>query len=1061
MKTPLPSPSKHSGFALTLALTLMSMILLLMLGLNTFIRVETINAQNSNARTQARQNAQLALQIAIGELQKHTGRDTKTTAEASILETTPSTTNIDGISEAHWVGVWDRTGTLETWLVSGNEGKTSSDSAFNNPQHSPSESINILDSGSIAVPKVQLVKNSEAYAYWISDEGIKAKINLSNNNSTLNISPLLAAQKIDISKMTDMQWISEIPDEELKRITSVSSLENLANNADNLSAIENHSFDLTAFSYNLLTNPKTGGLKKDLTLAFFDGSSPPTGQIFGPTSGAYSQSDPGGPMWSQLRNWATTSKNASGELVVQAQSDTTSGFYPIISQCQLHIIPRYGPAPDYNIYLNFIPAITLWNPYDTPLEATNYRVDIGRTFKSTISDDYVYEILLSNWKIKIEGGPAELILDSSNLPIPVVQAGISFQIPATRIEPGEAITFGAPSGNGLLNIFRKNKIPNTSQNLLTAGYSPINSYYIDTGFSLATRLGTATVDHPTFEFIGNVSMVKAFRLVDSISNTVLQEAFHLAGDSPAPAVATMQPHSGPILDLNGCIGIKTIRRFTQPDGDPSIKWLAHLNPRAAAQGPIPLSFHNKSNDELVAATNANPSYQPSMTTDDTDMQVGIPITGANAGVGYSVNPADIQTCILFESPPIRDHLQSIGQLMHASLYYPNLPNTDTRTDTLHRLSQGHFDNLNPAYAIGSSRADPYIQLNSTHVDWNDYPPTSSFGQAYADMQGRHYDHAYLLNDALWDNYFFSTLPSTDSRSPTNHRLVALSPNNTSPLNSTNSGGSFMIEGAFNVNSTSEEAWRSILAAFFGESLQSDQPEGAPFLRIHNSPGDAYTPESDNESSTPAYHGYRTLTNDQIINLAYQIVKEVKYRGPFTSLSEFVNRNPNKDAPTEIGQNAFRLKGALTSAIEAADNITTAEANNLSIDPTTSKINHSLKSNALGTTPRTESGFNLEAQQGWRSEAIPGWLTQADILARLGQVLTSRSDTFKIVVYGESVNPINGEVTIAKGEAIVQRIPEYINNIDNADTPYDSLTQYENSLFGRRYVLVNFKWLNNS
>ena len=56
---------------------------------------------------------------------------------------------------------------------------------------------------------------------------------------------------------------------------------------------------------------------------------------------------------------------------------------------------------------------------------------------------------------------------------------------------------------------------------------------------------------------------------------------------------------------------------------------------------------------------------------------------------------------------------------------------------------------------------------------------------------------------------------------------------------------------------------------------------------------------DDEHSDAAYHGYRTLTREQIANLAHQIVKQVKWRGPFTSLAAFVNRDPRQRMPRHL------------------------------------------------------------------------------------------------------------------------------------------------------------------
>ena len=61
----------------------------------------------------------------------------------------------------------------------------------------------------------------------------------------------------------------------------------------------------------------------------------------------------------------------------------------------------------------------------------------------------------------------------------------------------------------------------------------------------------------------------------------------------------------------------------------------------------------------------------------------------------------------------------------------------------------------PSYAIGNSLADPRIPLDApyTNLSENIWVATEACLDA-----GYHYDHSYLLNEALWDSYFLSTVP---------------------------------------------------------------------------------------------------------------------------------------------------------------------------------------------------------------------------------------------------------------------------------------------------------------
>src|SRR5438105_2679295 len=89
---------KAGGFALLITITLLSFLVLLLVSLASFTRVETQVASNSQQLGQARQNALLALNVALGELQRTTGPDRRVTAPANLANATAAS--------PHWVGVY-------------------------------------------------------------------------------------------------------------------------------------------------------------------------------------------------------------------------------------------------------------------------------------------------------------------------------------------------------------------------------------------------------------------------------------------------------------------------------------------------------------------------------------------------------------------------------------------------------------------------------------------------------------------------------------------------------------------------------------------------------------------------------------------------------------------------------------------------------------------------------------------------------------------------------------------------------------------------------------------
>ncbi len=89
----------------------------------------------------------------------------------------------------------------------------------------------------------------------------------------------------------------------------------------------------------------------------------------------------------------------------------------------------------------------------------------------------------------------------------------------------------------------------------------------------------------------------------------------------------------------------------------------------------------------------------------------------------------------------------------------------------------------------------------------------------------------------------------------------------------------LVEGAFNINSTSVDAWISHLASL----KQLPVPKGSypssetPLLRFLDQP------------QQNSWNKIKTLSDEEIIILAHCLVEQIKLRGPFLSTSDFVNR----------------------------------------------------------------------------------------------------------------------------------------------------------------------------
>lgn len=272
------------------------------------------------------------------------------------------------------------------------------------------------------------------------------------------------------------------------------------------------------------------------------------------------------------------------------------------------------------------------------------------------------------------------------------------------------------------------------------------------------------------------------------------------------------------------------------------------------------------------------------------------------------------------------------------------------------------------------------------------------------------------------------------------------------------GSRFEVEGMFNVNSTSVEAWKAILGharnreeiamngkdGIISVAPKGDHPvtRGAVASDVEAGSGAAIGGGGPKASE---YAGFRSLSDDDIADLAEKVVEQVKLRGPFLSLSEFVNRQlSNKED--------LALAGALQTAI-----------NNLDNDPMKVLRNpaNSLSDKTMSVNDPKLAGVNYafaKAAEGDSAYGAPGWIRQADVLRPIAPILSARDDTFTIRAYGDARDGNGNIVATAWCEATVQRTREFVDTQDAADS-IDPPARQINQLLGRKYVLRTFRWLN--
>ncbi len=357
------------------------------------------------------------------------------------------------------------------------------------------------------------------------------------------------------------------------------------------------------------------------------------------------------------------------------------------------------------------------------------------------------------------------------------------------------------------------------------------------------------------------------------------------------------------------------------------------------------------------------------------------------------------------------------------------------------------------------------------------------------------DHSVLANHALYDRFYFSTFATRGATKP--DAVFEQFMNGSTPLASQSflpylpggknaadakdelfatgkpTGTTYktaaeyqMVRGPFNVNSTNVQAWKAMLASMnksdvftlWARSAGIDfrTATGVPVTAMSlvnggANPGPGVDATKIDNQRSNVWNGYRELTDAEVGNLAVKIVDEVRARGPFLSMSEFVNRRVGTAGP-------FTLSGALEAAIAKAE-INEKE----NAGPIDSFLNQVPITTADIGDPKQYNYKTPEATTGNPAAGAPGWVNQGDLLRILEPSATVRGDTFVIRVYGDAQDATGKITARAYAEAVVQRVPEYVDPADrpSLNASLDPTAKPANKTFGRRINVVSFRWLSRS
>ena len=431
------------------------------------------------------------------------------------------------------------------------------------------------------------------------------------------------------------------------------------------------------------------------------------------------------------------------------------------------------------------------------------------------------------------------------------------------------------------------------------------------------------------------------------------------------------------------------------------------------------------------------------------------------GAGYRSDnrgpKGDPRRAVLFDLPRLdslveQPALASLGQLQHFNVggYADGIkadanPDSESDSDPSGPMPQTAYA---PAYAISNSYASPYLK----RTEWR----RENVGKQFEML-----DLSYVLNDILFDRYYFSSIPQSgpvDFTILPNRRLKPLHPKAGKPdeLYRTNSHAPAEhchIEGGFNVNSTSVDAWYAFLNSFRNQDFGGKFDGQGFFPRsLYQNPIFAEEDVREDRKARAIWSGWRHMQGleptDPLRRLAEAIVEEVKLRGPFLSMTDFLNR--------DLTAEHTGLSGPLQAAIDRTLN--TDFDNSYDVNPDMADKHPYVDKDNLGSGAILKKDGSTAPASG--AVGLPGWVMQGDLLQSLAPAMTVRSDTFTIRSRGTSTSGIDGTTSAQTCvEMIVQRMPEYVDPANPPETPASDLNP-QNQLMGRRFNIFSIKFVDD-
>jgi hypothetical protein len=1129
----------------------------------TLSSISLRNSAQSSDMNIARSNARMAMMLAIGELQKNAGSDTRVTARADLLE--EKNPPITGVWKS-WEGTnHEQTGNAAgrpispgnyksakqdrflTWLVSGDPANKNLPDTGKAPNK-----VTLLGKDSVGdeaklqvhlAPSLISTENGRgAFAWWASGENQKVRLPKPykpNPDSAARWAMNMKSHSVGDPEILGMD---EVFNDESLATRAISLKESdLFGSSSGEPKSEKYFHDMSTTSVGLLTNTATGGWKKDLSvltenwskvgtrnLPFFRvkpgqdimGNLPTTGDPTAPKSmiypwSSYRGSSANPPIyrhgavssWENLKDWALAYRTKGISIAANGRASMTSSSTPIDGDAfsflhKVRVLPVIAriqwvmshtsapavaaagqpplPAGSFQPRLLMTPVVTMWNPYNVEVNFSNLPLKFRIPRPLPVALQYTINGVKNPTYNRLISGNA--LPTDNHMPALSSAEVLTYRITTSiNLKPGETRLYSPAS---TVPVAPDAPIVADREIELKPGYRSRGGHYfvIKDSAGRAYAPGTSTISANArfdteytdvnrgvgiyLDMLTNESGIGekrhlAYRMVytPAVASEVYKPITGLAASPPLNAI-----QSNPSPFLTTVFGARMASK-------------THIAAKGFVQSSPLVNYTAMGGKDLVEVTisrHYGGSNHPVNSPFDYSFEKVapndslLPNESDTTGRGYIVTgftKADgLSRCVISELPT--RPVQSLGELQNWDIRYEN----PVPPFSFNIIGNSDASPLLPSNAVVNS-TDASLNVNlqhddsycANHVLYDDWffssiaPDPTNFGNGGKTIQKTYTD--FVSGVSPLPNRAYQPIPEDMATAAANTANAnALYNNQVNKADSWKTIASRLeVEGMFNVNSTSFTAWRALLGHARKQKVPYIKESGTSWNADLSSETDnafsrfsvAGDVEARSMGSSGAFPeaaefaGYRILDDKLLDALAEQIVNQVRLRGPFLSLAEFVNR--------QLSNGDLALAGAVQAAL-----------NELAKSPSTNPyaaMETFINRPSLAVPPSAGSAEYKfpDAAVGQSTYGLPGWTRQADVLRALAPILTARDDTFTLRCYGDARDRTGRITATAVCEVVVRRTRNFVDLTDAAELATGP-TKTVNQVFGRRFEVMSFRWL---